>query len=48
MLANDVSLFLVLALMVSLGTGFSFKLLMPGLERTIDSKIEFANLPLFL
>lgn len=48
MLANDVSLFLVLALMVSLGTGFSFKLLMPGLERTIDSNIEFANLPLFL
>jgi hypothetical protein len=48
MLANDVSLFLVLALIVSLGTGFSFKLLMPGLERIVDSRTEFANLPLFM
>ena len=48
MLANDVSLFLVLALIVSLGTGFSFKLLMPGLERIVDPKTEFANIPIFM
>ena len=43
MLANDVSLFIVLVLIISLGTGFSFTLLMPGLRQILDSRVQFAS-----